>query len=192
MDDQGITTAGRDWLFPVVSDDTWHIPSHEYHPFYQTYLNYSQGLDPRQLLVAGEQAMMGWAASLPTDKRRYRYAEGKWSVREVLGHMIDSERLFAYRAFRIARGDRTPLAGFDQNPFVVAGDFDQRPWGHLLEEYGLVRASTLMMLETWDRSHYLEIGMANGVEISLRAQIAALAGHERHHLQILKERYYQG
>jgi hypothetical protein len=118
-----------------------------------------------------------------------RYAEGKWSVREVVGHLADAERIFAYRALRFARKDRTPLAGFEENDYVPAARFDARDWGGLIEEYGAVRRSSLYFFEGLDGEAWERRGVASGKEISVRALAYIMAGHELHHMRILRERY---
>ena len=104
-----------------------------------------------------------------------RYAEGKWSLREVVGHMIDAERIFAYRALRIGRGDETPLAGFDPDPYVAAAGFDRRAWGGLIEEFEVVRRSTVMLLDGFDGEAWGRGGTASGEPVTVRA----LAYHDR-------------
>jgi uncharacterized damage-inducible protein DinB len=120
---------------------------------------------------------------------RHRYALGKWTVRQVLAHVTDSERVFAYRALRIARGDRTPLAGFDQELWMNGLDVERRPLPDMVEEWRHVRAATLLLFrgfvpEAWERR-----GVASGYEVSVRALAWIAAGHELHHRRILAERY---
>lgn len=167
----------------------WQIPNEEYHPFYQPYVDQVAGRGPLALLRQGRDVLTAWYHSLPVEKHTFRYAADKWSVKEVLGHLMDSERIFAYRAFRISRGDRTPLAGFDQDPYVPAGRFDEQDLTHLLADYQLLRANTLSLATVFREEQFLLIGNANGAEVSLRAMMAIMAGHELHHYQILRERY---
>lgn len=167
----------------------YQIPSAEYHEFYETYVRHVNGHDPLIKLAEGEKRLTDWYGGKTEEQLLYRYAEGKWTPKEVLGHIIDAERLFAYRAFRISRGDQTPLAGFDQDPYIPAGRFNERTLDHLMEEYLAVRLSTRKMIEALHEDQLPLIGNANGLEISLRAQLAIVAGHELHHLQILEERY---
>lgn len=119
----------------------------------------------------------------------HRYADGKWSVKEVLGHLLDAERIFAYRILRVARGDATPLAGFDENAFVAAANFGARPLESLLEEYDLVRGHTLAFLRGLDESSFIRMGNSNGKPVSVRALAWLIAGHEHHHVSVLKEKY---
>lgn len=128
-------------------------------------------------------------APLPPEKARFRYAEGKWSVTEVVGHVTDAERIFAYRALRIARGDSTPLPGFDENAYVPAARFDRRPLAEVLDELAAVRAATLALLRSLDAEDFARRGVANGLTISARALAYVIAGHELHHLSVLRERY---
>ena len=129
-------------------------------------------------------------ASLDESKAAYRYAESKWSVKEVIGHFTDSERVFAYRALAIARGETQPLPGFDENDYVRNAGFDAWKLGDLSEHYALVRRSTIVLFrnfpeEAWDRR-----GTASGFPISVRAIAWIIVGHERHHVKVLRERYH--
>ncbi|MCU1237108.1 MAG: hypothetical protein JWP63_5075 [Candidatus Solibacter sp.] len=118
-----------------------------------------------------------------------RYEPGKWSVREVVGHMIDTERIFAYRALRIARSDKTPLAGFEQDDYIPAGAFDKRVWADLIDEFYAVRRSNLAMFRGFPLDAWLRTGIASDKEISVRALAYIIAGHERHHLGVIRDKY---
>jgi DinB superfamily len=118
-----------------------------------------------------------------------RYAPGKWSVREVVGHMIDAERIFGYRALRFARADKTPLPGFEQDDYIVAASFDARPWADLIDEFYAVRRSNLAMFRGLTPEAWLRKGIANDNPMSVRAAAYMIAGHERHHLGIIREKY---
>jgi uncharacterized damage-inducible protein DinB len=128
-------------------------------------------------------------ARVPAALESHRYAEGKWSVREVVGHLADAERVFAYRALRIARGDETPLPGFDENQYVPAGRFEARTLASLAAEYQAVRESTLQLLEGLDEAALPRRGTASENPVSARALFWIVAGHERHHVALLRERY---
>jgi hypothetical protein len=128
-------------------------------------------------------------SGITRDNAAYRYAEGKWSVREVVGHLTDAERVFGYRLLRIGRGDETPLSGFDENTYVPAGAFEQRDFGDVLEEWVAVRNATLALVrglppEAWKRS-----GTANGKKVTTAALVYVTYGHVEHHVKILAERY---
>ena len=118
-----------------------------------------------------------------------RYAPGKWSIREVMGHMIDTERVFAYRALRFARGDRKNLLSFEQDEYVATAQFDRRPWAGLLEEFEAVRRSNLLMFRALDDEAWARQGVANGNPMSVRAAAYVIAGHELHHMNVLREKY---
>jgi uncharacterized damage-inducible protein DinB len=121
-----------------------------------------------------------------------RYAEGKWSVKEILGHLSDTERIFTYRLLRIARGDATPLPGYDENSYVPAGRFDERPLPMLLAELRAVRQSTAALLEGLPDEAWVRWGEANGSPITARALAYIIVGHVSHHLGVLRERYGLG
>jgi hypothetical protein len=119
----------------------------------------------------------------------HRYAPGKWSVREVVGHLIDAERIFAYRALRFARNDRTKLPGFEQDDYILAASFDLRGWGDLIDEFYAVRRSNLAMFRGLTEEAWMRRGVANDNEMSVRAAAYVIAGHERHHLGVIREKY---
>jgi hypothetical protein len=119
----------------------------------------------------------------------HRYAPGKWSVKEVLGHLTDVERIFGYRALRIARGDSTPLAGFEENDYVAHADFDRRTLADLLSDLAIVRRSTVALFASLADEAVVRRGTANGSPLTPRAAAYIIAGHERHHAHILRERY---
>jgi uncharacterized damage-inducible protein DinB len=128
-------------------------------------------------------------ASLDEARASYRYEEGKWSVKEVIGHIVDAERIIAYRALTVARGDTQPLPGFDEGSYVAHAGFDAWKLGELAEEYALVRRSNIVFLknlpeEAWDRR-----GTANNFPVSVRGLAYVIVGHERHHLKVLREKY---
>jgi uncharacterized damage-inducible protein DinB len=128
-------------------------------------------------------------ARVPADLESYRYAEGKWSVKEVVGHLADAERVFAYRALRIGRADETPLPGFDENQYVPAGRFDARTLASLAAEFRAVREATIHLAEGLDDAAFARRGTASGNPVSTRALLWIVAGHERHHVALLRERY---
>ncbi len=121
-----------------------------------------------------------------------RYAEGKWSIKEIIGHLIDTERIFAYRLLRIARGDSTPLPGFDENAYNPEGQFDERPIAMLLAEFRSVRQSTSALFEGLPAQAWERRGIANGQPISARALAYIIVGHVFHHLGVLRDRYGLG
>jgi uncharacterized damage-inducible protein DinB len=128
-------------------------------------------------------------ASLDESKAAFRYAESKWSVKEVLGHVIDAERIFMYRGLAIARGETQPLPGWEENDYVRNADFDAWKLGDLSEHYALVRRSTIVLLRNLPEEAWGRRGTASGYPITVRAIAWIIVGHERHHVQVLRERY---
>ncbi|MBG9564975.1 DinB family protein [Brevibacillus agri] len=128
-------------------------------------------------------------AGLTEAQAEYRYAPGKWTVKEVLGHLIDTERIMSYRLLRIARGDQTPLVGFDENAYVAQAFFQKRDLADLLEECQAVRQSTRALLRGVAEEAWTRTGTANGNKLSARTLAYVIAGHEAHHCRILRERY---
>lgn len=126
---------------------------------------------------------------IPAGKVDYRYAENKWSIKQMLQHINDAERIFAYRALRIARKDKTPLPGFDENTYADASNADARSWQELIEEFKAVRASTDMMLTSFNEEQLQQMGTTNGQPTSANAIGFILYGHMLHHKNILQERY---
>ncbi|MGE5315841.1 MAG: DinB family protein [Acidobacteriota bacterium] len=132
---------------------------------------------------------MEFFRSIPDEKLSSRYAEGKWTVKEVLGHIIDTERIYGYRILRFARNDSTELPGFDQDGFVNQSHADRREIGDMLDELAAVRASSVMLLKGLDADAMERGGIASGRRLTVRAAAYILAGHEQHHITIIKERY---
>ncbi len=130
--------------------------------------------------------------ALPPERAARRYASGKWSVAEVVGHVADVERVFAYRALRIGRGDETPLPGFDENVYTPAGGFDRRPIADLVDELTTVRAATIALYRGFPAEALARSGTASGQRVTVRALAFLIAGHELHHRAILRERYGVG
>ena len=118
-----------------------------------------------------------------------RYAAGKWTPKEILGHLIDDERIFAYRALCIARGDARPLASFDENEYMAGASFEERTLASLLHEYAIVRAATISLFESLTDEAWLRRGVVAGYTASVRGLAFHIAAHELHHLRVVKERY---
>jgi len=158
-------------------------------PAFQAYLNdvasFSNALDAYDAQEATLTAMAGW----PEAKAGYRYAEGKWSVREVVGHMADTERIMTYRLLRFARGDETPLAGFDENAYQLKSGFESRPLASVVTELRAVRNATLALVRSLDAAALDHAGIANNHRTTTRAMAWIAAGHFQHHADILKQRY---
>jgi len=161
----------------------------EYAPYYEKYVALVPDGEIVETLEAQLREMKLLLGNLSEQAADFCYASGKWSIKEVLGHVIDTERVFAYRLLRIARADQTPLAGFEQDDYVKTGNFSARPLAELLEEFTLVRRATIALVESLDEAAWSRRGVANQKEISVRAQVFIIAGHERHHRLALQERY---
>ena len=162
----------------------------QYNAYYETYIRLvPEGADPLAQLQRQLQELRRLVGQLTDQQARFAYAPGKWSIKEVLGHIIDTERIFAYRALRIARGDQQPLAGFEQNDYVPASGANERPLENILHEYATVRAATLSLFDSFPLAAYDQMGTASGYPLSVRALAFILPGHEAHHLHILQERY---
>lgn len=129
--------------------------------------------------------------ALPHEKLYYRYAEGKWTIKEILAHLIDDERIYAYRALRFARNDQTELPGFEQDAYAVESGANERSLDELLEEIAAVRKSTIALFNSFDDRVLTRHGVASGNVMSVRAIAYHIAGHELRHLNMIKERYLQ-
>lgn len=127
--------------------------------------------------------------SLSLDQWDFRYAEGKWSIKEVWLHILDTERIFAYRALRFGRGDQTPLPGFEQNDYIAPLRAHERSIASIIHEYETVRDATISLFEYMPADAFDRMGTASSNKLSTRALAFVIAGHERHHLRVLKERY---
>lgn len=162
----------------------------EYRDFAAVYVNkVPDDGNVLQHLRDGVVAVQTWVTALPEDKLTTPYAPGKWTIKEALVHMMDTERIMAYRALRIARADQTNLPGFEQDDFVPYSLANERSLESIMEEYQLQRQSTVALFNNFPANAFARIGFANGAPFSVRAAVYIIAGHELHHLQILKEKY---
>ena len=134
-------------------------------------------------------ATTNFIRSLPEEKLSYRYAPGKWTIKEIVGHLIDDERIYAYRALRFARNDQTELPGFEQDEYAVESRANERQIEDLLYEFAAVRNSTIALFESFDSEVLTRFGIASGNVMSVRAAAYHIAGHELRHMNIIKERY---
>ena len=161
----------------------------EYAPHYGVYISQVPEGDILDLLEHQLADTLALLSGMSEERSRYRYAPGKWSIREVVGHVADSERVLTYRALRFARGDRTPLPSFDENAYVANANFDERPLADLVAELEAVRRATVAFFRGLPTEAFERRGTASGYENSVRGLLYAIAGHERHHARILRERY---
>lgn len=166
------------------------ITPQEYNTYYGVYLNkLSDELGLLDGFQKGKQEVVDFFSSLPDEKYNFAYAEGKWTVKEVFQHLIDTERVFMYRCFRIARRDATPLAGFDQDDFMMTSDANSKSIQLLLEEFTTIRDSFIVLLKTLKPKDLKFIGEASGFSISARAIAFINLGHYLWHIDVIKERY---
>ena len=164
----------------------------EFSPYHERYISLVSGNDIVSTLDSQRRQMLILLSGRDESEGDFRYAPDKWSVKEVLGHVCDTERIFAYRALRIARGDRTPLAGFEQDDYIRKGSFARCPIAEIIEDYIAVRRATLTLFRNLDEQAWMRRGIANNNEISVRALAYITAGHELHHRRILEEKYFAG
>ncbi len=161
----------------------------DYSEYYQQYIDLVEGDDIIKILLENNLLVQDILNSFPQSKGNYRYAEGKWTVKEVIGHMMDVDRIYCYRTLSIARGEKGTLPGFDQDQYVLNGNFNNRDLYDLTYEYRLIRESAILLFRSFDSSVLQNKGNVNGSNITVLALMFIIVGHERHHLNILKERY---
>jgi hypothetical protein len=164
----------------------------EYAPYYERYISLVEGNDILATLDAQRRQMMLLLSGRDEADGTFRYAPGKWTANEVLGHVCDTERIFAYRALRMARGDQTPIEGFEQDDYVKNGPFVQLPLAEIIEDFIAVRRATLTLFRNLDEPAWGRRGVANKNEVTVRALAYTIAGHELHHRRILEEKYFAG
>jgi uncharacterized damage-inducible protein DinB len=161
----------------------------EYDPYYDTYIAKVPEGDLLATLAELRESSGQLLAEVGEVRAGYRYAPGKWTIREVVGHLSDAERIFAYRLLRIARGDPTPLPGFDEQRYVPAGAFERRPLAQVAAEFRAVRDATLALLRGLDDAALARRGVANDSPVTARALAYIIAGHEIHHVRVIREKY---
>ena len=162
----------------------------EYAPYYDRYISLVPGTDILGTLDAQRRQTLILLSGRDESDGEFRYAPEKWSAKEVLGHVCDTERIFAYRMLRISRGDRTPIEGFEQDDYVRNGPFAKISFAELIEDYLAVRRATITLLRNLDEQAWTRRGIANKNEVSVRALAYTSAGHELHHRRILEEKYF--
>ena len=161
----------------------------EYAPYYEKYLSQIESNDILSTLDDQRRQMLLLLSGRTEADCDLRYAPDKWSLKEVLGHINDTERIMAYRALRIARGDATPLAGFEQDDYVRNGPFSDRSLADLIEDYIAVRRATITLFRNLDEAAFARRGVANKNDVTVRALAYIIAGHELHHRRIIEEKY---
>lgn len=161
----------------------------DYHPFYAPYI---EALDDEPLVPLMERQLQNFPQflkSIPENKVHFRYEAGKWTVMEVLVHLLDAERVFQYRALRIARGDQTPLPGFEHNDYVPESGASDRDMGSIVDEYQIVRRATWSLYRTFSEEVLQRRGTASGATISVGALGFIICGHQKHHRNVIRARY---
>jgi len=165
-----------------------HPGADEYAPYYNTYIAPVAGQNALETLVTQLDALDP-LRSLDDDRALHRYAPDKWSVKETVGHITDAERIFACRMLRVARGDKTPMPSFDQQPYVDAAHFDTMAIGALVDSFRATRAASIALAGEIDADAWLRTGTASGFTVSARALAYIITGHATHHIGILRDRY---
>lgn len=163
--------------------------SSEHAPYFEKYIALVPDGDIVEIVASQIEDTARLLSGVGEAKALYRYAPGKWSLKEVVGHLADTERVLSYRALRFSRNDQTPLAGFDENVFVAHASFDARPLADLVEEFRHVRQATVALFCRMTPEMAARRGVANQNEVTVRALAYIIAGHERHHVAIIKDRY---
>jgi hypothetical protein len=160
----------------------------EYAPFYKTYIDLVEG-DALMFLEKQLQRFNDLCNNIPEANTFYKYEDGKWSIKEVVGHCIDTERVMAYRLLRISRADATELPGFDENEYIRNNEYDKRTWESLIAEFNALRKANIYLISSLSPQQQEQLGTANKLPISARALVYTIAGHLEHHLGILIRRY---
>ena len=166
------------------------LTNNEFSPFYKTYIEELENVELIEGLKTSFKQLKQSLKNISEEKFNYRYTEEKWTIKELLQHLIDTERIMSYRALRFSRNDATALEGFDENWYVTYSNSNQRNGIELLKELKTVRKATILMFNSFSPEALKQIGTANGNDISVRALGFIIAGHQTHHLKILMERYF--
>lgn len=165
------------------------LSTNEYHQYYANYINYNGELSLRSALDESEAQLLEYLIHVAEERTDFAYAEGKWTIAQSLQHIIDAERVFAYRALRIGRGDTTPLPGYDQDDFAAVADVSQRKFLDMIEEFRLVRATSRALFRSFTEADLVRLGTMSGGPASVRALGFIISGHSYHHAKLYRERY---
>lgn len=165
------------------------LSRNEYSSFNATYISAIDEVSLVEGLENGLNQLVSFMQNIPIEKLEYRYAENKWTIKDIFLHLIDAERIFAYRALRIGRGDITPLPGFEENDYVPNAMANSRTLESLIAEFQFIRNSTLSLFKNFSNEQLLFLGTSSDNTISVRAIGFIISGHQNHHLRIIKERY---
>ena len=166
------------------------LNENEYAPYQAAYLfNVDDTWSLTEEMEISLHNLIRFVQDIPMDKFDYRYAEGKWTIKDIIQHLIDTERIFSYRALRFARNDKTDLPGYDENNYAAAAGADTRHLQTLLTELSIVRQGTINLFKSFSADALLNTGTASGYNVSVRALGYLIIGHQNHHIKIYKERY---
>lgn len=167
------------------------IPKTEYHSYFEQYIQLVSKDDTSIIenLIDSQKNFDTLLRNVPKEKHNFYYAEGKWTLKELIQHIIDTERVFCYRALCFARNDNTSLPGFDQDVFVEHGNANELDYFDLLDEMVVLRKSTIQLYKSFSKEALLRVGVASGNKISVRALGYLFSGHQLHHFNVIKERY---
>ncbi|MBE0423260.1 MAG: DinB family protein [Lutibacter sp.] len=165
------------------------LNENEYNPHYKTYISALGNVDLIEILLASSEELLKTINDLSEEKMVFRYEEGKWSIKELLQHLIDTERIMSYRALRFSRNDATELQGFDENWYVENSNGNHRNSDDLMEEFTCTRRASISLFKSFTDEMLQLSGTANGSDMTVRALGFIIAGHQMHHLKVIKERY---
>jgi uncharacterized damage-inducible protein DinB len=165
------------------------LPVNEYAAYYAPYINALGEVTLMDELEISLHDFIHFVQNIPMDKFDYRYAEGKWTIKEIIQHVIDTERIFAYRALRISRDDQTPLPGFDENDYIDNTSANSRSIQDLLTEFSAVRHSNMFLFKSFSAIQLERVGTASNAVVSVRAIGFIMIGHQKHHQKVFQERY---
>lgn len=161
----------------------------EFNPYYGTYIQKTGVLSLKDDLKNSGEKTISFFKRIPSNKLEYRYADGKWTIKEIIQHLMDAERIFTYRALRIARKDQTPLPGFEQDDYVLPSQANKRSIEGLINEFKAIKAATVSLYDSFSDEMLMALGKASNSPISVRAIGFIIMGHEIHHCEVIKERY---
>jgi len=161
----------------------------EYNAYYETYVGKIPEIDIVSVLSAQHESTLAFLEKIPSGQIEHRYAPGKWTLRQVFGHVLDMEWVFAARAFHFARAVPGDLPGVDQDDTMKVVDFETTPWPALIDQYRHVRAANIALFQSFDAAAWERKGIASGNPVTVRALAYIIAGHERHHIGVIRERY---
>ena len=165
------------------------LSDNEYSQFNATYIKALDNVELFEELEISLHDFIKFVQNIPMDKFDYRYAEGKWTIKDIIQHIIDAERIFSYRALRISRNDKTPIQSFEENDYVENTDANSRSIQELLTEFSAVRHSNILMFKSFSEEQLTRMGIASNHPISVRAIGFLIIGHQNHHQRVFQERY---